>query len=102
MEAIITDNGDNKTIKRADLVITERRLLSLSGVEDVVNFDDASITMKTDLGTLSIDGNDLHILKLNLDGGEIAIEGTINGLYYLSEADTHPSKGEGRFRRFFR
>jgi len=58
--------------------------------------------MKTTLGTLSIDGNDLHILKLNLDGGEIAVEGTINGLYYISEAEGVSSKSEGRFKRFFR
>ena len=74
----------------------------MNGVEDVISFDDASIAMKTTLGTLSVDGNDLHILKLNLDGGEIAIEGTINGLYYMSEAAGFSQKSEGRFKRLFR
>ena len=96
------ENGDTRASGNKVLVITDRKLMTLNGVEDVISFDDAGITMKTTLGTLSVDGNDLHISKLNLDGGEIAIEGTVNGLYYIAEADSFTAKGEGRFKRFFR
>ena len=83
------------------LVLTDRRLLTLGGVEDVPSFDETNLLIRTSLGLLSVDGTDLHILKLDLKGGEIAVEGTFTGVCYLDQNPEEPQKN-GRFRRLFR
>jgi len=65
--------------------IQNRKTMVLNGVEDVVNFDEYSILMQTVSGTLSVDGINLHIVKLNVDNGEVIIEGDINGMFYIGE-----------------
>lgn len=65
--------------------IQNRKTIVLNGIEDVVNFDEYSILMQTVLGTLSVDGTGLHIIKLNVENGEAIIEGDINGMFYLDE-----------------
>ena len=61
---------------RLELVGRER--LTVSGVEDVERFDETGIVMSTSAGTLVITGEELHIGKLSLDGGELHVEGRID------------------------
>ena len=53
------------------IVLEDRGLLSVSGVIEVERFDDSEIIMSTSRGTLAVRGEDLHIEKLSLDGGEL-------------------------------
>ena len=78
--------------------LTGRSRLSLSGVEDVDSFDENAISLSTTEGYLTILGSDLHIEKLNLDGGELLVAGVVDSLTY---EDDHPKQG-GLFRRLFR
>ncbi len=64
------------------LSLDNRKALSLSGISEVDSFDDRSITAYTDLGKLSINGENLNIKKLNLDAGELEVEGKISSLIY--------------------
>ena len=75
---------------RLELVGRER--LTLSGVEDVERFDETGIIMSTAAGTLVITGEDLHIDKLSLDGGELHVDGRIDSVSYEEE-----SPGRGGF-----
>jgi len=77
--------------------IQNRKTMVLNGVEDVVNFDEYSILMQTVSGTLSVDGTNLHIVKLNVDNGEVIIEGDINGMFYIGEQSA--VTGNKLFRR---
>ena len=77
--------------------IQNRKTMVLNGVEDVVNFDEYSILMQTVSGTLSVDGTNLHIVKLNVDNGEVIIEGDINGMFYIGEQSA--ATGNKLFRR---
>ena len=65
---------------RLELVGRER--LTVSGVEDVERFDDNGIVMSTTAGTLVVTGEDLHIGKLSLDGGELHVDGRIDSVAY--------------------
>ncbi len=65
---------------RLELVGRER--LMISGVEDVERFDETGIVMSTAAGTLVITGENLHIGKLSLDGGELHVDGRIDALSY--------------------
>lgn len=79
------------------LELNGREQLTVSGVEDVDRFDESGIIMTTSAGTLVITGEDLHIGKLSLDGGELHVDGRIDSIAYEDE-------GQGRgglFSRLF-
>ena len=83
------------SVHRLELVGRER--LVVSGVEDVDRFDETGIVMSTTAGTLVVTGEDLHIGKLSLDGGELHVDGRIDSVTYEDE-------GQGRggfFSRLF-
>lgn len=64
------------------VVLEERGSLSVSGVEDVESFDENTIVMATVKGTLVVRGEDLHVEKLSLDGGDLKVDGTVDSLTY--------------------
>lgn len=64
------------------VVLEDRGQLTVSGVEEVERFDESSIILSTPCGGLEIQGEELHIEKLSLDGGDLKVEGTINALIY--------------------
>ena len=59
-----------------------RDRLVVSGVEDVDRFDENEIVMNTSEGTLVVTGENLHIDKLSLDGGELHVDGRVDALSY--------------------
>ena len=73
------------------VVIEERKSLSVSGVEDVERFDENTIVMSTSTGTMVVTGENLHIEKLSLDGGDLKVEGDIDSVSY--EDDGPAAKG---------
>lgn len=81
-----------------NLVLEDRRLLTLSGVSDVDSFDEETVVVFTDLGELTIRGSDLHINRLSVEVGELTVEGKISALIYSQEA---APKG-GFFSKVFR
>ena len=64
------------------LILEDREKLTVSGVEEVESFDENTIVMDTAQGILIVRGEDLHIEKLSLDGGDLKVEGTIDSLSY--------------------
>lgn len=81
-----------------NVVMEDRQKISLTGVNDVDSFDEQSITAYTDVGELTISGKELHIAKLNIDSGEMCVDGLINSLVY---SDEKPQQG-GFFSKVFR
>lgn len=81
-----------------NLVLEDRRLLTLSGVSDVDSFDEETVVVFTDLGELTIRGADLHINRLSVEVGELTVEGKISALIYSQDA---APKG-GFFSKVFR
>ena len=79
------------------LELVGREQLTISGVEDVERFDETNIVMSTSAGILVITGEDLHIGKLSLDGGELHVDGRIDSVTY---EDQGQSRG-GFFSRLF-
>ena len=80
---------------RLELIGRER--LTVSGVEDVERFDETGIIMSTAAGTLVVTGEDLHIGKLSLDGGELHVDGRIDAVSY----EDGGQERQGFFRRLF-
>ena len=85
---------------RAQAVTLENReMLTVSGVRNADEFNDTEITLITDCGTLHIDGENLHITKLNLDDGIVSVEGLVCGIVF--DDDDREQSG-GFFSRLFR
>ncbi len=77
-----------------NLVLENREKLSISGVLDVLSFDDQVVIVETELGLLTIKGEDLRINKLSIDTSEVIVEGEIYNLAYSEEnADKKASGG---------
>ena len=81
-----------------NIILEDRKKLVLSGVSDVDNFDEHTVTVFTDMGELLIKGDDLHVNKLSVETGELSVEGKIVSLTYL---DDQP-KSSGFFSKVFR
>ena len=88
--------SENNLTKPHVLSLDNRKLLSLSGISDVDSFDDKSVTARTNIGKLNICGENLNIKKLNLELGELEIEGKISSLIY------NDCKQSQRRKLFFR
>ena len=70
------------------ILLEGREQLTVSGVEEVESFDENTIVMLTVKGTLVVRGEDLHIEKLSLDGGDLQVEGTVTALIYDGERES--------------
>lgn len=80
--------GENQMTLPHRLTLNERRQLSMTGVSEVVSFDDTAVVLRTELGTLVIQGNGLQLKTLSLEGGQVVVEGSISALHY---EETRPS-----------
>ena len=82
-----------------NIILENRGKLSVSGVIDILTFDEEEITLDTQLGMLLIKGSDLKVEKLSLDTGEIVAKGTFDDISY--QKDATPKK-DGFFKSIFR
>lgn len=83
-----------------NLILENREKLSISGVLDVLSFDDQVVVVETELGLLNIKGINLKINKLSIDTSEVIIEGEIYELAY-SQKDYEKNSG-GFFGKIFK
>lgn len=83
------------------LMLSNRRTCNLSGVNDVLSFDEHEIILETDQGMLMIKGSDLHVNRLMLDKGEVDIDGKFDSFTY-SEQTGISTKGESLLTRLFK
>lgn len=84
---------------RAHSIHIDNRLrTSITGVMDVLSFNEQDVMLMTEAGALNIVGNGLHLSRLNLEDGQICIEGELLALDY------EPNEGErrGLFGKVFR
>ena len=77
-----------------NLILENRGKLSVSGVLDVLSFDDQVIIIETELGLLTIKGENLRINKLSIDTSEVIVEGDISSMNY-SDNKNNIEKSKG-------
>ncbi len=68
-----------------NIIMEDRKSLSISGVVDVDSFDEQTVVLFTDLGELCIRGSNLHINKISVETGELTMEGNISSLAYTEQ-----------------
>ena len=64
------------------LTLNDRRQLTVTGVTEVVSFDENAVLLRTDLGELLVQGNGLQLRQLSLEGGQVAVDGTVTAMSY--------------------
>ena len=77
------------------LTLNNRKELHMTGVTEVISFDEQAVVVKTSMGLLTIHGQNLQLRNLSLEGGQIAVDGTLTAFVY-----EEPRKG-GALRRLF-
>lgn len=64
------------------LSLNERRELTMTGVTEVVSFEENAVVLRTSLGTLIIQGKNMQLKTLSLEGGQVAVDGEVSSLVY--------------------
>ena len=70
--------------------LNERKELTVTGVTEVVSFDEEAVILKTSLGTLNVHGRQLQLKNLSANGGQVEVTGDVAALIYQQ---TKPSGG---------
>ena len=64
------------------LTLERREKLTMTGVTEVVRFDEETVELRTELGTLLVQGRDLKLRTLSPKGGTVAAEGPVTAIGY--------------------
>ena len=75
-----------------NVILENRKKLTLSGIKDVLSFDDEIVIVESELGLLNIKGADLRVNKISVETGDVIVEGTIRAIEY-ADKDLSPKQG---------
>ena len=77
---MVMQNGE--AAREHSLTLTDRKRLSLTGVEDVDCFNEQIVVLRTGLGMLTVSGSGLNLSRLSLEEGRVEMEGEVDALEY--------------------
>ena len=80
--------------------LENRRAASLTGVREVVSFDENQVVVDTDMGLLTIKGKELHVSRLTVEKGELEVDGQVDSLAYSSN-EAYRKAGQSILTRLF-
>ena len=83
------------------VMLENREKWNLTGILDVISFDENTIVLDTDMGLLTIRGKDLHVSRLTLEKGESDIEGRTDSFIYSSN-ESYRKSGQSLLSRLFK
>lgn len=96
----LNNNGEEKRSRKIhNVVLYNRKQMTVSGVIRVDNFNDSIIVLITEAGQMTVEGINLHINKLSLETGDMNIDGDITGLFYTEDASGSTNNG-GKSSKF--
>lgn len=83
------------------VTLTARNTAVITGVLDVLSFDPNEVLLETELGMLLLRGEELHVNRLNLEKGEVDVDGRVDSMLY-SERNSYKKDGESLLKKLFR
>jgi sporulation protein YabP len=99
---IKSQTSKNERAERShNFIMENRQKMTLTGILNVENFNEQEIILETELGMLSVKGTSLHMNKLNLESGDLCIDGDVNSCIYSEKQDLK-TKGAGFFSKLFK
>ena len=90
---------ENGKLLDHDVIITSRKKIQMTGINDVTSFDDGQVMAQNTDSDISIEGENLKIEKFDSQSGVLTVNGKINGLYYYG---TSPSKKKKSIKGIFK
>ncbi len=94
------ENKGDYTVHHISL--KNREAMEITGVTDVISFDDQSVILNTVCGNMEIDGASLHIHILSMEQGTVTLDGRIDSVTYYEEDTSEKSSKRGLFGKIFR
>ena len=89
-----------RAASRHSLQIDRRENIVITGMLDVISFDEETVIGETEMGVIIIRGANLHVKRVNLDSGELAVSGEIDGINY--ENPSGGAKAKSLLGRLFK
>lgn len=87
---------------RGRIEIINRKQVVIEGVKNVNNSDEDKIVLETNMGMLLLKGEGLQIIQLNLESGQLSVDGFLNSLEYVQAPKGAKQKGKGFLTRVLR
>lgn len=88
---------DNNLIDHS-ISIDDRKSIYMTGISEVISFDDVTVNIKSVMGKIAIKGDKLHIVSFDESAGVLNVTGFIHGVIYISES----ASNGGFLQRLFR
>lgn len=81
---------------RATLELIDRQMMRLSGVNNVDIFDEEKIVLQTELGKLEIRGQRLNVTSLDVEDGNLQVDGLIHSFVYVEDTPKRSKKKQSK------
>ena len=88
MEKTMDENTRTHSVK-----IDNRKQITVTAVDDVESFDEEKVVILTEMGTMTITGADFRISRLNVDDGQLIIDGEVDEIQYSDTVREENSRG---------
>lgn len=99
---IQTEDKKNMRMRAHAIYIENRERVSITGVQDVESFNDEEVVLQTEQGMLRVLGTNMHIVRLNLEEGQLIVNGFVSLVEYEDQPVAEHKKGGGFFSRLLR
>lgn len=96
MESIIELNNYGSH----EIKITDRSVMSLSGINKITSFDDQEFLMESNMGIILLKGEGLEIIKLDTHDGNVKIKGKLVSFAYIE--NVKKNKEESLISKLFK
>lgn len=74
--------GEVQSATNHALTLTQRKKLTMTGATEVLSFEEDGVVLKTEMGTLVIQGRGLKLQTLSPEGGQVEVTGTVTAMVY--------------------
>lgn len=73
---------EKRPVTNHKILLEQREKITVTGVTDVISFDEECVICETEMGVVVMKGGGLRVSRLNVDSGDLNIEGEIDSLSY--------------------
>ena len=68
-----------------NVILENRKKLTMTGIKDVLSFDDEVVVVDSELGLINIKGSDLKVNKISVESGDVVVEGVVRAIEYADK-----------------
>ena len=90
---------DKKALLSHKLSFTDRRQGMVTGILDVLSFDEKLVVLRSQCGVLTFKGEEMHVKQLDLEKGELEMTGRVDQVIYTEESPGSRKKGRSVLKR---